>query len=161
MLREGFHLKAQFESSLCTQALLLWDILQLSLVMRKSAFCICENKDAEQLRGNHEADQRLCFRYIDSTIPLLLKYEISSFLPSCVVVQPNLCRTWSDTPKTNFLTTRLNCCACADQGFRSGLVPSPTDRRAFGVCTLDDQSGRMLGSCGPSLCAHAALLVVS
>ena len=31
--------------------------------MRKAAFCICENKDADQLRGNREADQRLCFRY--------------------------------------------------------------------------------------------------
>ena len=39
--------------------------------MRKPDFCICENKDADQLRGNHEADQHLCFRYIDSTIPLL------------------------------------------------------------------------------------------
>ena len=32
---------------------------------------ICENKDADQLHGNREADQRLCFRYSDSTIPLL------------------------------------------------------------------------------------------
>ena len=39
--------------------------------MRKPAFCICENKDADQLRGNREADLRLCFRYTDSTIPLL------------------------------------------------------------------------------------------
>ena len=29
-----------------------------------------KNKDADQLRGNHEADQRLCFCYIDSAIPL-------------------------------------------------------------------------------------------
>ena len=43
--------------------------------VRKQAFCICENKDADQLRGNRrEADQRLCFRYIDSTIPLLPNY---------------------------------------------------------------------------------------
>ena len=35
-------------------------------------------KDADQLRGNREADQRLWFRYIDSTIPLLSKSEISS-----------------------------------------------------------------------------------
>ena len=35
--------------------------LHLSLVMRKPDFCICENKDADQLRGNHEADQRICF----------------------------------------------------------------------------------------------------
>ena len=50
----------------------------ISRVVRKPAFCICENKDADQLRGNREADQRLCFRYIDSKIPLLPKYEISS-----------------------------------------------------------------------------------
>ena len=53
----------------------------MSFVVRKPAFCICENKDADQLRGNREADQRLCFRYIDSKIPLLSKYEISSLKP--------------------------------------------------------------------------------
>ena len=58
----------------------------MSLVMRKPAFCICENKDADQLRGNREADQLLCFRYTDSTIPLLPKYEISSLQPSSVAV---------------------------------------------------------------------------
>ena len=51
---------------------------EMSHVVRKPAFCICENKDADQLRGNREADQRLCFRYLDSTIPLLSKYKISS-----------------------------------------------------------------------------------
>ena len=44
----------------------------------KTGFCICENKDTNQLRGNREADQRLCFCCIDSTIPLLPLYEISS-----------------------------------------------------------------------------------
>ena len=52
--------------------------IYMSHVVRKPAFCICENKDADQLRGNREADQRLCFLYIDSTIPLLSKSEISS-----------------------------------------------------------------------------------
>ena len=37
----------------------------------KTGFCICENKVADQLRGNRETDQRLCFRYIDSTIYFL------------------------------------------------------------------------------------------
>ena len=46
--------------------------------MGKPTICIGENKDADQLRGNREADQRLCFRYSDSTILLLLKSEISS-----------------------------------------------------------------------------------
>ena len=50
----------------------------MSLCMRKTTICIGENKAADQLRGNREADQRLCFRYMDSTIPLLLKYKISS-----------------------------------------------------------------------------------
>ena len=38
----------------------------MSRVVRKPAFCICENKDADQLRGNRETYQRLCFRYIHS-----------------------------------------------------------------------------------------------
>ena len=45
--------------------------------MRKLDFCLCENKGADQLRSNCEADQRLCFRYTDSAIPLLLKTGIS------------------------------------------------------------------------------------
>ena len=52
--------------------------VDMSLIMRKPDFCIRENKDADQLRGNRESDQRLCFRYMDSTIPLLSKSEISS-----------------------------------------------------------------------------------
>ena len=52
--------------------------IHLSLVVRKPAFCICENIDPDQLRGNREADQHLCFRFTDSTIPLLPKYKISS-----------------------------------------------------------------------------------
>ena len=76
--------------------------------MRKPAFCICENKDADQLRGNREADQRLCLRYTDSKIPLLPKSEISSIKASSFIVQPGLCGTRSETPKTGFLRTRLN-----------------------------------------------------
>ena len=53
-------------------------LYKMSRAMRKQMFCICENKDADQLRGNHEADQRLCFHYTDSSIPLLPKYEIQS-----------------------------------------------------------------------------------
>ena len=47
--------------------------------MGKPTICIGENKGADQLRGNREADQRHCFRYSASTIPPLLKSEISSF----------------------------------------------------------------------------------
>ena len=75
--------------------------------MRKPAFCICENKDADQLHSNCAGDQRLCFRYMDSTIPLLPKSEISSLWSSSVTVQPGLYRSWFETPKTVFLTMRL------------------------------------------------------
>ena len=65
--------------------------------MRKLIICICENKDADQLLGNSEAEQRLCFRYTDSTLSLLLKSDISSFYPASVTVQPDLCWTCSKT----------------------------------------------------------------
>ena len=49
--------------------------------MGKPTICIGENKDADQLRGNREADQRLCFCYSDSIIPPLLnpKFQASSY----------------------------------------------------------------------------------
>ena len=61
--------------------------------MGKPTICICENKNADQLRGYREADQRLCFRFTDSTLSLLFKSEISSFQSASVAVQPSLCRT--------------------------------------------------------------------
>ena len=51
--------------------------------MRKPAFCICENKDADQLRGNREVDQRLCFGYTDSTNPQLPKSEPLAIFGGC------------------------------------------------------------------------------
>ena len=82
----------------------------LSRIVRKPDFCLCENKGADQLRSNCEADQRLCFRHSDSTISLLPKSEISSFLPFSDTAQTGLCRTWSETPKTGFLASRLISC---------------------------------------------------
>ena len=70
-----------------TPKILLQSLLhsnKMSRIMRKPVFCICEKEDADQLRGNRKADQRLCFCYTDSTIPLLPKYKISSLSPSCV-----------------------------------------------------------------------------
>ena len=67
----------------------------------KTGFLHMRNKDADQLHSNFS------FCYTDSTIPLLPKSEISSLQPSSVAVQPGLCRTRLETPKTGFLTTRL------------------------------------------------------
>ena len=49
----------------------------ISRIVRKPDFCLCENKGADQLRSNCEADQHLCCRYSESTIPLLIKSKIS------------------------------------------------------------------------------------
>ena len=75
--------------------------------MRKPAFCICENKDTDQLCGYIAADQRLCFRYIVCTTTLLPKSKISSIWPSSVAVQPCWCQTWLEILKTGFLMTWL------------------------------------------------------
>ena len=66
--------------------------------MRKLDFCLCKNEDADQLRSNWEADQRLCFRYTDSTIPLLPKSEISSFYPPSLAAQTVLCQDLAGNP---------------------------------------------------------------
>ena len=50
--------------------------------MRKPAFCIGENKDADQLRSNREADQRLCFHYIASTLESVYFLNPKFLLPS-------------------------------------------------------------------------------
>ena len=75
--------------------------------MGKPSICISENKDADQLRSNCQADQHVCFRYKDNTIPLLSKSKISSLEPSSVTVQPGLCWTWSEPKLLVFLMHRL------------------------------------------------------
>ena len=83
----------------------------MSLVMRKQGFCICENKDADQLRGNREADQHLCFatRVVKSLFFLNAKLQACS-QPSSVIVQPSLCQNCSESLKTGFLVSRIIFC---------------------------------------------------
>ena len=65
-----------------------WFRTDMSHVMRKPAFCIFKNKDADQLNGNYAADRRSApLLLLHSKIPLLPKSEISSFLLSFVAVQ--------------------------------------------------------------------------
>ena len=59
--------------------------------MGKPTICIGENKDADQLRGNREADQRLCIRYwiVQFLFYLNPKFQASSsflclYRPVCV-----------------------------------------------------------------------------
>ena len=63
---------------------------QMSHVMRKPDFYLCENKSADQLCTNCTGDQRLCFCYSYSTIPPLPLPKISRlyllrlYRPVCV-----------------------------------------------------------------------------
>ena len=81
--------------------------LNLNRIMRESAFYVYENKGPNQLSGNHTADERLSFRYIDNTNTLIHESEISNLRPSSMSVQPYPCRSWSITSNTGFLETRL------------------------------------------------------
>ena len=79
----------------------------MSGVMRKPNFCLCENKGTDQLYSNCTADQRLCLHYLDSTIILLFNSEISSSWCSSATVQVSLCLTCSEIPMTSFLASWL------------------------------------------------------
>ena len=75
--------------------------------MRKPTFYRCENKGADQLRRNCEADQRLCFllRIVQFLYFLNPKFQVSSHQDLClyslVCVEPVLkphCRLFHDAP---------------------------------------------------------------
>ena len=51
--------------------------------MGKPIICICVIKGTDQLRGNREADQCLCFLYMDRVLPLLAK--IQNFTPLAIL----------------------------------------------------------------------------
>ena len=72
--------------------------------MRKQAFCLCENKDVDQLCSNCTADKRLCFRHVDSIVPLLPNFKLLAIFCSCTdrfVSDPDA------NLKDCFLTSRL------------------------------------------------------
>ena len=94
----------------------------MSRLMGKPTICICKTKGADQLYGNREADQHLCFHYSDSTIPPLLNSKISSVKPSSVMVQAGFCWTWSETTLLVFPRGGSYCCALIISGL-VGLSP--------------------------------------
>ena len=60
--------------------------------MGEPSICIGENKGADQLHSNCEADRRLRFRYMD----ILSWSGVSGLWPSSALVQLGLCRTRSE-----------------------------------------------------------------
>ena len=101
--------------------------LSLSRPLGKPTICIGENKGADQLRSNCEADQRLCFRYMDSTIPLLSKSKISCLQPSSVLVQLSLCQTCSETTLLVFPRDGSFVIILPNTGEQQELSSSPTN----------------------------------
>ena len=94
MARRYFHLSQKFPDNIWYRLIYSFSVLNEPL-HENPAFCICKNKSAA-------ADRRLCFRYIDSTTPLISISEIPSLLPFSVVVQTEWWLTWSETMKDNF-----------------------------------------------------------
>ena len=89
----------------------------MSLVMRKPPFCKCENKDADQLCGNHTADQRLCFRYIDTQSlcflnpnfkPLAIFSDCTARFVSDLVGNPEDRFSHNKTQMSVFIIPRIN-----------------------------------------------------
>ena len=77
------------------------DVETIEPCHKKSAFCICENKDADRLRGKCTADLCLCFCYLVQSLYL------QNPKSSSAAVQPGLCRTFSETLKKGFLVMQL------------------------------------------------------
>ena len=95
--------------------------------MRKPTFCICENKDADQLRGNSAFV--IAIRILQSLYYLNPKFQASYRLLS----QPGLCQTWSETPKTGFLTTRLICTSSGMQTYTLKFYKFHNQIRSFNL----------------------------
>ena len=65
----------------------------LSRIRRKSSFCICEKKDADQLQGDRAADQHLCFH---SSKDRLSHYAAHVILNSLIFMRPIFILTKSE-----------------------------------------------------------------
>ena len=84
--------------------------------LRKTDFCPCKLKDANQLYSNCTSGQRLCFCYTHSTIPLVLVSKISSFYPSVTGPDSTESIMFSTVMQKNGL---LNCSLMSYQQLRS------------------------------------------
>ena len=75
--------------------------------MIKPVYAICEQQRRRSACASAQSDQRLCFRCLDSVLPLVSVTKISSLILVFVAQQASLSLTWSKTPKTGFLMTRI------------------------------------------------------
>ena len=54
--------------------------------MRKPTFCICENKDTDQLGGNRKADEGHCFHYRNTVVQFFYLLNPKFLASSCAAV---------------------------------------------------------------------------
>ena len=75
--------------------------------MRKPITPYANNKGADQPAHLRSLISTFVVRCLDSIIPLVSISEISSLYLASVAAQAGLSLPWSQTPKTDFLVTRL------------------------------------------------------
>ena len=80
---------------------------KMSHVTRKSAFAYANNKGADQPAHPRSRISTFVVRWLDSIIFLVSISKISSLYIAPVAAQAGLNLTWSETPKTGFLVTKL------------------------------------------------------
>ena len=74
--------------------------------MRKPVYAICEQQRRRSACASAQSIQCLCCS-LPSKIPLVSIFEMSSLCLASASAHAGLCLTWSQTPKTGFLVTRL------------------------------------------------------
>ena len=79
----------------------------MSRVMTKLLLPYANNKGTDQPVHSRSLISAFVVHCMDSIIPLVSIYEISSLYLASLAAQAGLCLTWSQTPKTVFLVTRL------------------------------------------------------
>ena len=75
--------------------------------MRNRVLLYANNKGADQPAHTRSLVSAFVIRCLDSIMPLVSVPTISSLYQASVAVQSALSLTWSQTPKTGFLMTRL------------------------------------------------------
>ena len=80
----------------------------MSHVMRKPVLAYANNNGEDQPEHPRSLISAIVVRCLDSAIPLLATAEISRLWLVSVAEQAGLSLTWSQTPKTGFLVTRLS-----------------------------------------------------
>ena len=76
--------------------------------MIKSAFALANNRGTDQPVHPHSLISAFVVHCLDSIISLVFISEISGLYLASLAAQAGLCLTWTQTPKTDFLITRLS-----------------------------------------------------